>query len=101
MPILHYDFLQTRKSHLIPIGKEDEKMNVTVFYTPTSIGNLRLSLQFKAMLLQVKAFGFTDKEIDEIKTVYASTSLYVLGGTIFIAAMHVSFVVSHVVQAIF
>lgn len=92
MPILHYDFLQTRQSHLVPVGKNDAQMNITVAYTPTSVGKLRLSLQFKAVLLRMKSLGFTDKDIDEIKSIFADTNLYLLGGTIFIAALHVSMI---------
>lgn len=65
--------------------------NVTVQYTPISIGKLRLILHLEAAMQNFKQLGFTDKDIDEIKGIFADTNLYLLAGTVFISAMHVSF----------
>lgn len=73
------------------ITQKMHSTNVTVKYTPISIGKLRLILHLQAAMQNFKQLGFTDKDIDEIKGIFADTNLYLLAGTVFISAMHVSF----------
>lgn len=65
-------------------------MNVTVEYSPVSLGKLRLVLHVQATMENLKNLGFSDKDIDEVKGIFADTNIYLLGGTFFIAAVHVS-----------
>jgi len=65
-------------------------MNVTVEYLPVSLGKLRLMLHVQATMENLKNLGFSDKDIDEVKGIFADTNIYLLGGTFFIAAVHVS-----------
>ena len=89
LPIINYNFLQTRLSHLVPITADLESANVTVSYSPISVGKLRLILHVQAAMQGLKGFGFSDKDVDEVKGILADTNLYLLAGTVFIASMHV------------
>ena len=64
---------------------------MTVSHAPISLGKLRLILHVEAAMSSFKDLGFTDKDIDEVKGIFADTNLYLLAGTVFISAMHVSF----------
>lgn len=44
----------------------------------------------QATMENLKNLGFSDKDIDEVKGIFADTNVYLLGGTFFIAAVHVS-----------
>ncbi|XP_033210206.1 cleft lip and palate transmembrane protein 1-like protein [Belonocnema kinseyi] len=91
LPIINYNFLHTRLSHLVPITTDLESSNVTVSYSPISVGKLRLVLHVQAAMQGMKGFSFSDKDVDEVKGILADTNLYLLAGTVFIAAMHLLF----------
>jgi len=65
-------------------------MNVTIEYSPVTLGKLRLVLHVQATMENLKNLGFSDKDVDEVKGIFADTNVYLLGGTFFIAAVHVS-----------
>lgn len=90
LPIIKYDFLQTRHNDLVRITRDNETMDARIIYTPVSLGKLRLVLHVEAAMQGFKRLGFSDKDVDEVKGIYADTNLYLLVGTIFIASMHVS-----------
>lgn len=90
LPIVNCDFLQTRHRDLKQITLQNYTMNVAVEYSPVSLGKLRLVLHVQATMENLKNLGFSDKDIDEVKGIFADTNVYLLGGTFFIAAVHVS-----------
>lgn len=90
LPILNYNFLYTRYKDLVKITPKLQSANVTISYSPISIGKLRLILHIEAAMQHFKDLGFTNKDIDEVKGIFADTNLYLLAGTVFISAMHVS-----------
>lgn len=67
-------------------------------YSPVSLGKLRLVLHVQATMENLKNLGFSDKDIDEVKGIFADTNVYLLGGTFFIAAVHVSTTSTNVSQ---
>ncbi|XP_012227535.1 lipid scramblase CLPTM1L [Linepithema humile] len=91
LPIVSCDFLQTRHRDLQRMNPQDNKMNITVEYSPVSLGKLRLILHVQATMENLKNLGFSDKDIDEVKGIFADTNIYLLGGTFFIAAVHLLF----------
>lgn len=68
---------------------QNDTINITFQYSPISIGKLRLLLHLEAAVKNLKELGFSDKDIDEVKGIFADTNVYILGGTFFIAAIHV------------
>lgn len=76
---------------MVKITNKLNSANVTISYNPISIGKLRLILHIEAAMQHFKDLGFTNKDIDEVKGIFADTNLYLLAGTVFISAMHVSY----------
>ncbi|KAL7302490.1 cleft lip and palate transmembrane protein 1-like protein [Trichogramma pretiosum] len=91
LPIINYNFLYTRYRDLIKITAKTRSANLTVSHSPISLGKLRLILHIEAAMQGFKELGFTDKDIDEVKGIFADTNLYLLAGTVFISAIHILF----------
>ncbi|XP_043492252.1 cleft lip and palate transmembrane protein 1-like protein [Polistes fuscatus] len=91
LPIINYDFLQTRHRDLLQISPQNKTVNVSLMYTPITLGKLRLILHVEAAMQSLKNLGFSDKDIDEVKGIFADTNIYLLGSTFFIAAVHLLF----------
>lgn len=90
LPILQNDFLKTRLGDLQEIPPKTTKLPLTFSYSPIGIGKLRLLLHVEHAMISLKKFGFSDKDIDEVKGIFSDTNLYLLCGTIFIGSVHVS-----------
>lgn len=84
------DFLKTRLSDLIEMNSNTTELPLTFTYTPISTGKLRLILHVEHALRALKQFGFTIKDIDEVKGIFSDANLYLLCGTMFIGSVHVS-----------
>ncbi|XP_026471333.1 cleft lip and palate transmembrane protein 1-like protein [Ctenocephalides felis] len=91
LPIVQHDFLRSRLRDLVEVSKDIKKTNFTVSYIPVSIGRLRLLLHVESSLLSMKKLGFTDKDIDEVKGIFADTNIYLLCGTVLIGSLHLLF----------
>ncbi|KAI4477296.1 hypothetical protein M0804_012886 [Polistes exclamans] len=91
LPIINYDFLQTRHRDLLQISPQNKTVNVFLMYTPITLGKLRLILHVEAAMQSLKNLGFSAKDIDEVKGIFADTNIYLLGSTFFIAAVHLLF----------
>ncbi|XP_078047511.1 lipid scramblase CLPTM1L [Augochlora pura] len=91
LPIVNNDFLQSRHHDLVKILPQNDTINVTLQYSPISLGKLRLLLHVEPTMHALKNLGFTDKDVDEVKGIFADTNIYILGGTFFIAAIHLLF----------
>lgn len=89
LPIVQQDFMQTRLKDLIEVTPASKTMTFVLSYAPSSIGKLRFLLQTEATLTQFLTLGFTEKDLDEIKGVFADTNLYLLCATMFIGSVHV------------
>lgn len=90
LPIVNCDFLQTRQRDLQRIMPQNNTINVTVEYSPVSLGKLRFVLHVQTAIANMKNIGISDKDVDEVKGIFADTNIYLLGGTVFIAGVHVS-----------
>lgn len=90
MPIIQNDFLRTRLADLIELNENKTKMPLTFTYNPISVGKLRLLLHVEHALRSLKQFGFTRKDVDEVKGIFSDTNLYLLCATMLIGSVHVS-----------
>lgn len=93
MPIAQQDVLNMRLRDLVEITPDTKHMNFTFIYTPASFGKMRFLLQIEATLHQFLKLGFTEKDLDEVKGVFADTNLYLLCATLCIGSIHVSLTV--------
>lgn len=89
LPIVVEDFMQTRLKDLVEITDETRSATFTYVYSPATFGKLRFLLQIEATLKQFLALGFTEKDMDEIRGVFADTNLYLLCATLAIGSIHV------------
>lgn len=90
LPIIQNNFLKNRLNELVALNSNTTKLPVTFTYTPISIGKLRLILHVEHAMKALKQFGFTNKDLDEVKGIFSETNLYLLCGTMLIASVHVS-----------
>ncbi|KZC06952.1 PREDICTED: cleft lip and palate transmembrane protein 1-like protein [Dufourea novaeangliae] len=91
LPIVKNDFLQTRHSDLVRLMPHNNTVNMTLQYSPISLGKLRMLLHVEGSMQTMKYLGFSDKDVDEVKGIFADTNIYLLGGTFFIATIHLLF----------
>merc|ERR1719402_1374377 len=80
-----------RLRDLVKINKTDEQVTFHVEYSPISFGKLRLFLQFTAALGSMQSMGFTEKDTDEVKGIFADTNLILLLVTFGVSAVHLLF----------
>lgn len=89
-PIIQHNVLKSRLSHLKLINSTMKETTITITVAPASYGSLRLALHVRLALDQLKSMGFSEKDIDDVKGIFADTNLYLLSGTVLIASCHVS-----------
>ncbi|CAB3240309.1 unnamed protein product [Arctia plantaginis] len=91
LPIIQHNVLKSRLSHFQLLSSSSHEANVTVNVSPTSYGSLRLSLHVRLALEQLFSLGFSEKDVDDVKGIFADTNLYLLSATVLIASFHLLF----------
>ncbi|CAG9864541.1 unnamed protein product [Phyllotreta striolata] len=88
LPLFQNDVLSMRTKDLVEITQDTRSMNLTYIYNPTTMGKLRFLIQIEMTLRQFISLGFTEKDLDDVKGIFADTSLYLLCLTFFIGSVH-------------
>jgi len=91
LPLLYVDELSMRMRDLVRVNKTDKTADITLAYRPISMGKLRLFMQFNSALGSMHGMGFTDKDTDEVKGIFADTNLILLLITFGVSAVHLLF----------
>merc|ERR1719481_951536 len=91
LPLLYIDELTMRQRDLVLVNKTDKAADVKFVYRPISFGKLRLFLQFTQALGSMQGMGFTEKDTDEVKGIFADTNLILLLVTFGVSAIHLLF----------
>lgn len=91
LPILYVDELTMRMRDLRMVNATDTASDVEITYKPISFGKLRLFMQFSGALRSMHNLGFTEKDTDEVKGIFADTSLVLLLVTFGVSAVHLLF----------
>ena len=89
-PVLYVDQLSHTRRHdtlLDPSGA----VNLTVSFSPITIGKLRIWMQFEEAIENLKDLGFGEDDIDEIKSIFTDTNMYFLTLTFFVTVFHLLF----------
>lgn len=73
------------------LNSNTTKLPLTFNYSPVTIGKLRLILHVEHAMRALKQFGFTKKDVDEVKGIFSEANLYLLCGTMLIASVHLLF----------
>ncbi|KAJ3661438.1 hypothetical protein Zmor_005833 [Zophobas morio] len=88
LPVVHRDIMQMRLRDLLEITGETMDAKILFTYTPVSVGKMRFVAQIDSTLHQFIALGFTEKDLDEVKGVFADTNVYLLCATVLIGSIH-------------
>jgi hypothetical protein len=91
LPIVYVDELSVMLRHLEPIDIDSKEMPLEINYSPISIGKMRMWISMYSSLSTMRALGFSDKDLDEVKGIFADTNLYFLGLTFIVSAFHLLF----------
>ena len=91
LPIVYVDELSLRLRDLVLVNATDDTGRVEFTYRPISYGKLRLFLQFTSALASMHQLGFTAKDTDEVKGIFADTNMVLLLVTFGVSAVHLLF----------
>merc|ERR1712027_221012 len=91
LPIVYVDELSLRLRDLVLVNATDDTGRVEFTYRPISYGKLRLFLQFTSALASMHQLGFTAKDTDEVKGIFADTNMVLLLVTFGVPAVHLLF----------
>ncbi|GBP77848.1 Cleft lip and palate transmembrane protein 1-like protein [Eumeta japonica] len=91
LPIVQHNALKSRLSNLQLLNSSTNVVNLTIAVAPTSYGSLRLALHVRLALQHLRSLGFSEKDVDDVKGIFADTNLYLLSATVLIASFHLLF----------
>lgn len=91
LPILYIDQLAFRTRDLVPVNKSSHTIPMTLTYTPISVGKLRFWAHMQEAINHLHSYGFSDKDTDELKGIFADTNFYFLMLTFAVSAFHLLF----------
>lgn len=91
LPILYIDELAFRTRDLMPINKSIHEVPLTITYSPISVGKLRFWENMLQAINQLHTYGFSEKDTDEMKGIFADTNFYFLMLTFAVSAFHLLF----------
>nr|XP_022340363.1 cleft lip and palate transmembrane protein 1-like protein [Crassostrea virginica]XP_022340364.1 cleft lip and palate transmembrane protein 1-like protein [Crassostrea virginica] len=91
LPVLFIDELSFRVRDLLPINKSCDQMPLSIIYSPISVGKLRFWTHMLHSIETLHQFGFTEKDTDELKGIFADTNFHFLMMTFAVAAFHLLF----------
>lgn len=90
LPMVQSNSLKERAIYMIEVTKNVTEFDLEFNYSPSSVGKFRLIAHIDNAMKQLTGLGFTSKDIDEVKEIFAEANLYLLLGTVFIGSVHVS-----------
>jgi len=88
-PVVYSDQLSLSRKYDQHI--QGSEQNLTISFSPVSIGKMRIWLQFEEALRNLQEFGFTIDDVDEIKGIFTDTNMYFLTLTFFVTIFHLLF----------
>lgn len=89
LPMVIQDFFQTRLRDLEEVNQGTTNVKILYTYNPATIGKFKFLMQMQMTFQHFLSLGFTEKDVDEVKGVFADTNVYLLCATVFIGSIHV------------
>lgn len=94
LPMIQSNILKERFTFMVEVTKNTTEVELELNYTPSSVGKFRLIAHIGLAMQQLTSFGFSAKDVDEVKEIFADANIYLLCGTLFIGSIHVSWLTS-------
>ncbi|KAI5639733.1 cleft lip and palate transmembrane protein 1 (CLPTM1) domain-containing protein [Phthorimaea operculella] len=91
LPVIMHNTLKARMSNLQLLNTSTAEVNVTISVAPASYGTFRMALHISQALAQLHELGFSEKDVDDVKGIFADTNLYLLSATVAVASIHLLF----------
>uniref|UniRef100_A0A182JFY5 Lipid scramblase CLPTM1L n=1 Tax=Anopheles atroparvus TaxID=41427 RepID=A0A182JFY5_ANOAO len=88
MPIIRNDFSKEKLADLVEIEPKTAEATITIHYAPSSVGKIKMLAQIERAMSDLTKLGFSEKDIDEVKSIFSDTNVYLLCGTIIISSVH-------------
>ncbi|KAH7702136.1 cisplatin, partial [Aphelenchoides avenae] len=88
LPVFKIEEMSFRLNDLVEVQPESETVELKVRYRPISLGKFRLLVNMQMTLQQFVAYGFTEKDLDEVKGIFTDTNFYFLALTVAVATVH-------------
>lgn len=90
LPMIQNNILKERFNYMIEVTKNTTELELELNYSPSSVGKFRLIAHIENAMSQLTSLGFSSKDVDEVKEIFAEANIYLLCGTLFIGSIHVS-----------
>lgn len=90
LPMIQNNILKERFSYMVEVTKNTTEIEVELNYSPSSVGKFRLIAHIDNAMSQLSTLGFSSKDVDEVKEIFAEANIYLLCGTLFIGSIHAS-----------
>ncbi|PAV61682.1 hypothetical protein WR25_04322 [Diploscapter pachys] len=91
MPFIMIDTLSMRSKDLVELKSTTEQIELSIHYRPVSMAKYLLLAHMGVACSQVKQMGFGEKDVDQIKSLFVDTNVYLIGATFVVSALHLLF----------
>ena len=92
VPPVHIDRLVWRQKELIKVDKDSSvEMPIELRLRASDLGRLRFRFTIYQSMAQMRQLGFADNDLDDIRSLFADTSLWLLLITVFVSTLHLIF----------
>ncbi|XP_030638593.1 cleft lip and palate transmembrane protein 1-like protein [Chanos chanos] len=91
LPLLLVDEIGSRMKDLIELNSTTREVPLTISYDSITLRKFRLWIHIQALIYSLKHFGFSDRNVDEIKGMFVESGLHILALSILVPAFHLSF----------
>lgn len=90
LPMIQANVLKERFTYMVEVTKNTTEIDLELNYAPSSVGKFRLIAHIESAMGQLTHLGFSSKDVDEVKEIFAEANIYLLCGTLLIGSVHVS-----------
>jgi hypothetical protein len=90
-PPIHVDEIGLTSDKYIPLNASVTALPLKLSYSAMSLQRWLLMQSMEQSLSEQKAYGFTDKDIDDVRRLISDTSIYLLAVTMLASLLHLLF----------